>query len=436
MDDRAHTEVVEFTSDLIRYDTSNYGAGTEGPGERVAAEYVAEKLDEVGIGVQILESAPRRTTLVASWAPEGTDTNLPPLLVHGHLDVVPAVAEEWSVDPFAGVVKDGCVWGRGAIDMKNFDAVMLTVVRERVRTDRPPRRPIRLVFTADEEAGGPLGSVWLAHNHPYLIDDCTQAVGEVGGFSLTVNGQRLYLIQTAEKGLAWLKLIAEGTAGHGSMRNADNAVTELARAVADLGTYAWPPNLHPAQQAFLDAVSEALGVDITTDNVEETLTQLGSISRMVGATMSHTINPTMLQAGYKANVIPRLATATVDGRYLPGRREEFLETVRTIIGDKVRLEILHEQPGVEAPWGTPITGAMTTAIRDFDPEAVMTPYIMSAGTDAKGWSELGIECYGFIPLKLPADFDFVGMFHGVDERVPIDSLDFALDVFDRFLDLA
>ena len=436
MERQAHAEAVEFTSELIRFDTSNYGPGVDGPGERAAAEYVAAKLAGAGIEAQVLESEPRRTTLVASWAPEGCDTSLPPLLVHGHLDVVPAVAEEWSVHPFSGEVKDGCVWGRGAIDMKNFDAVMLAVVRDRVRTNRAPRRPVRLAFTADEEAGGPLGAVWLARNHPELVADCTQAVGEVGGFSLTVGGRRLYLIQTAEKGLAWLKLIAEGTAGHGSMRNADNAVTELARAVADLGAHQWPANLHPAQQGFLDAVGEALGVDITADTVEETLAQLGSISRMVGATMSHTVNPTMLQAGYKANVIPRVATATVDGRYLPGRREEFFETVRQIIGEKVRLEVLHEQPGVEAEWGTSLTDAMTAAIRDFDADAMMTPYIMSAGTDAKGWSELGIQCYGFIPLKLPADFDFVGMFHGVDERVPIESLDFAVDVFDRFLDLA
>ena len=436
MDHGMHAEAVEFTSQLIRIDTSNYGPGTEGPGERAAAEFVAQKLDEVGVEAKILEAAPRRTTIVANWEPEGCDTSLAPLLVHGHLDVVPAVAEEWSVDPFAGEVKDGCVWGRGAIDMKNFDAVMLAVVRDRIRSKRPSRRPIRWVFTADEEAGGPLGSVWLARNHPELISDCTQAVGEVGGFSLSIRGQRLYLIQTAEKGLAWLKLIAEGTAGHGSMRNADNAVTELARAISALGGYKWPPNLHPAQQAFLDAVGEALGVDITADTLEETLTQLGSISRMVGATMSHTVNPTMLQAGYKANVIPRVATGAVDGRYLPGRREEFFGTIREIIGEKVRLEIMHEQPGVEAEWGTSLTDAMTAAIRDFDSGAVTTPYIMSAGTDAKGWSELGIQCYGFIPLKLPQDFDFVSMFHGVDERVPIESLDFAVDVFDRFLDLA
>jgi len=436
MDEHARTEAVRFTWELIRFDTTNYGPGVEGPGERDAAEYIAAKLDEVGIEAQVLESAPRRTTLVARWEPEGCDTSLPPLLVHGHMDVVPAMAEEWSVHPFSGEVKDGFVWGRGAIDMKNFDAVVLAVVRQRAREARAPRRPVRLVFTADEEAGGPLGAVWLARNHPDLIADCTQAVGEVGGFSLTVNGRRLYLIQTAEKGLAWLKLIAEGTAGHGSMRNADNAVTELARAVNALGTHRWPTKLHPAQQAFLDHVGEALGVSITADTVEETLTQLGSIARMVGATMSHTVNPTMLEAGYKANVIPRLATATVDGRYLPGRREEFFETVRTLVGEKVRVEVLHEQPGVEADWGTSLTDAMGIAIREFDPGAEMTPYIMSAGTDAKGWSELGIQCYGFVPLKLPADFDFVSMFHGVDERVPIESLEFAVDVFDRFLDLA
>jgi len=436
MESMARDEVVRFTSDLIRIDTSNYGPGADTAGERPAAEYVATQLDEVGIAVEVLESEPGRTTLVAHWEPDGCDQTLPPLLVHGHTDVVPAVAGEWSVHPFSGEIQDGCVWGRGAVDMKDFDAVVLAVVRDRVRLSRPPRRPIRLVFTADEESGGRLGSVWLARTHPDRIADCTQAVGEVGGFSLTVRDQRLYLIQTAEKGLAWLKLIVDGTAGHGSMRNSDNAVTELARAVSDLGRYTWPRDLHPAQRAFLDAVGDALGVRIGLDDVEQTLLQLGSIARMVGATMSNTINPTMLQAGYKANVIPREAAATLDGRFMPGQREEFLDTVRSVVGEKVRVEILHDQPGVEAPWGNSLTDAMTTAIRDFDPDARVTPYIMSAGTDAKGWSELGIECYGFVPLRLPPEFDFTGMFHGVDERVPVDSLHFAVDVFDRFLDLA
>ncbi|MDR2930685.1 MAG: M20/M25/M40 family metallo-hydrolase [Propionibacteriaceae bacterium] len=436
MSSSAHDEVVQFTSELIRFDTSNFGPGQDQPGERDVAEYVAATLDEVGIAAQLLESEPRRTTVVASWAPPGVDPSLPPLLIHGHTDVVPAQADQWSVDPFSGEIRDGCVWGRGAVDMKDFDAIVLAIVRDRVRTGRAPRRPIRLVFTADEEAGGPLGSVWLARHHPDLIADCTQAVGEVGGFSLTVAGRRMYVIQTAEKGLAWLRLIAEGTAGHGSMRDDDNAVTQLAQAVADLGAYHWPTKLHPAQRAFLDSVSEALGLPMELDDVEQTLAQLGSIARMAGATMSHTVNPTMLQAGYKANVIPGVAEATVDGRYIPGARAEFLETVRQVIGDKVRMEILHEQPGVEAPWGTPLTDAMTAAIRQYDPQATTTPFLMSAGTDAKAWCELGIQCYGFTPLQLPSDFDFVGLFHGVDERVPIESLRFAVDVFDHFLDLA
>jgi len=433
---QAHDEAVRFTSELIRIDTSNYGPGHDGPGERAAAEFVAGKLGDAGIEVTVLESEPRRTTLVANWEPPGCDTTLAPLLVHGHTDVVPAIAADWSVHPFSGEVQGGCVWGRGAVDMKDFDAVVLAVVRDRVRTARPTRRPVRLVFTADEEAGGVLGSVWLARNHPELVADCAVAIGEAGGFSVTAGDRRLYLIQTAEKGLLWLKLIAEGTAGHGSMRNTDNAVTTLARAIASLADHTWPTRLHPAQAGFLDAVGEAFGMEITSDNTEQTLARLGSIARMVGATMSHTINPTMLDAGYKANVIPGHASAVLDGRFLPGGRDEFIATVRDLVGERIRLEILTEQPSAEAPWGTPWTDAMTTAIRAFDPEAGVTPYILSAGTDAKGWSGLGIPCYGFTPLKLAPEFDFVAMFHGVDERVPVEALHFSVDVFDRFLDEA
>jgi acetylornithine deacetylase/succinyl-diaminopimelate desuccinylase-like protein len=430
-------EVVQFTSELIRIDTSNAGPGQPGPGERVAADYIAARLDEVGLECEVYESAPRRTTLVARWEPAGCDLTLPPLLLHGHTDVVPAVASDWTVDPFAGAIIDGYVWGRGAIDMKDFDAMLLAVVRDRIRTGRPPRRPIRLIFTADEEAGGVQGAVWLVRHHPETVADCGAAVGEVGGFSLTVGDDaRLYLLQTAEKGLAWLQLIAEGTAGHGSMRNNDNAVTELAAAVARLGTYRWPHRIHPAQQAFLDAVSEALGVELTGDSVEQTLARLGSITRMVVATMSHTVNPTVLAAGYKVNVIPGQATAQVDGRFIPGLRDEFFETVKTIIGPKVRLEIIHEQDGVEAALAGALVDAMAASLRRHDPTARVAPYLLSAGTDAKGWSELGVPCYGFVPLRLPPDLDFSGLFHGIDERVPIDALEFGCRVLDDFLDLA
>ncbi|MDR0959094.1 MAG: M20/M25/M40 family metallo-hydrolase [Propionibacteriaceae bacterium] len=432
----AADEVVGIARDLIRIDTSNYGPGGDGPGERVAAEYVAGLLDEVGIASTTVESESRRANVIAPWEPEGCDKSLPPLLIHGHLDVVPAQASDWSVDPFSGEIRDGAVWGRGAVDMKDFDAMLLAVVRQRVRENRPPRRPIRLVFTADEESGGRQGAVWLVRNHPDLVADCTEAVGEVGGFSLTVGDQRLYLIQTAEKGLAWLRLIADGMAGHGSMRNADNAVTELAEAVAMLGRYEWPYQIHEAQQGFLDAVGEMLGVKIGPGSVEETLARLGSISRMVGATMSHTVNPSMLEAGYKVNVIPGQATAGADGRFIPGRRDEFIAQVEEIVGPKVRVEITHEQTGVEAPFGTDLVEAMRRSLAAEDPGARIAPYLLSAGTDAKAWSELGMNCYGFVPLRLPADLDFVGMFHGVDERVPVDSLEFGCRVLDRFLDLA
>jgi acetylornithine deacetylase/succinyl-diaminopimelate desuccinylase-like protein len=425
-------EVAALCSELIRFDTSNFGPDGS-KGEREATEYVAAKLDEVGIASELFESESRRTSLVAHWEPEGCDRSLPPLLIHGHTDVVPAVAADWQVDPFAGEVIDGYVWGRGAVDMKDFDAIVLSVVRERQRTGRPPRRPIRLIMTADEEAGGSKGAGWLARNHPELVADCSDAIGEVGGFSLTVNDKRLYLIQTAEKGLAWLNLIAAGTAGHGSMRNDDNAITELAAAVSRVGAYQWPQRIRPSVQQFLEALEDALGTQISTDDVEQTLARLGSIARMVGATMSNTANPTMLKAGYKLNVIPGEAMAGVDGRFIPGFEKEFYETITELIGEKVRYEVVTGDIAVETTFDGDIVNAMTASLQALDSGSVAVPFMMSAGTDAKAWAPLGVRCFGFAPLRLPPELDFVALFHGVDERVPIESLKFGCGVLDDFL---
>ena len=431
----AADEVAGLCSELIRFDTSNFGPDGS-KGEREATEYVAARLDEVGISSTVLESEPRRTSLVAEWAPVGCDSSLPPLLIHGHTDVVPAVASDWQVDPFAGEVVDGYVWGRGAVDMKDFDAIILAVVRERMRTGRPPRRPVRLVFTADEEAGGPKGSAWLTEHHPDLLADCTEAIGEVGGFSLTVNNRRLYLVQTAEKGIAWLKLIADGTAGHGSMRNDDNAITQLAQAVSRVGSYSWPARIRPAQQQFLDAVEDALGVRVTADDAEQTLARLGTIARMVGATMSNTANPSMLAGGYKVNVIPGQASAGIDGRFIPGFEQEFYDTITELIGEHVRYEVVNGDVAVETSFDGDLVGAMTASLQAADPGSLAVPFMMSAGTDAKAWSKLGIRCFGFAPLRLPPELDFVALFHGVDERVPIESLTFGCRVLDDFLDRA
>ncbi len=428
-------EVVDLCRDLIRLDTSNYGDGS-GPGERKAAEYVAEKLSEVGIEPVVLESEPGRTTVVARLdgaEPARTDA----LLVHGHLDVVPADAVDWTHDPFSGEIADDCIWGRGAIDMKDMDAMILSVVRDRLRTGRPPARPLVLCFLADEEAGGVLGSHWVADHHPELFEGCREGISEVGGFSLTVRDDlRLYLVETAQKGIEWMRLTVEGTAGHGSMVNHDNAVTELAEAVARLGRYEWPLRLTPTVRSFLDAASEAYGVTLDPNDREQFVRTLGGVAKVIGATLRNTTNPTMLRAGYKHNVIPGRAEAYVDGRFLPGHEEEFRATLDEVLGPRVRRDVLVSDIALETEFTGDLVEAMSEALVAEDPGARPVPYCLSAGTDAKAFSGLGIRGFGFSPLRLPPDLDFAGMFHGVDERVPIDGLRFGARVLDHFLDLA
>lgn len=422
-------EVIEIARELIRIDTTNPGDGS-GPGERKAAEYVATLLDEVGIESQLFESEPGRTSLVARWGGTSGD----PVLVHGHLDVVPANAADWTYDPFAGEISDGYLWGRGAVDMKDFDAMVLSLVRARARTGVIPERPIVLAFTADEEASGILGAKWLVEHRPDLLADCTLAIGEVGGFSATVRDRRVYLIQAAEKGLAWMRLAATGHAGHGSMRHPDNAVTRLAAAVARLGQHQWPNRLTPAMEVLLAAVADLAETEATPENAEALIEEFGPASRMLGAVIRNTVNPTMLEAGYKVNVVPGQAVARVDGRFLPGLEDEFFETIGKLVGDGIDITFDSHQVAVEAPADGDVVKAMTASLLAADPDAVVAPYLMSGGTDAKHWYKLGMDCYGFAPLRLPADLDFTGLFHGVDERVPLDALEFGARVFDDFLD--
>ncbi len=422
------TEVLEICRDLIRIDTSNFGDDS-GPGERKAAEYVAASLAEVGIESEIFESQSGRASLVARWGNQ--DSPKPGLLIHGHLDVVPAQADDWSVDPFAAEVVDGYLFGRGAVDMKDFDAMLLSVVRARQRAGAIPDRPITLVFTADEEAGGLLGAHWLVEEHPGLFEGCTEAIGEVGGFSTEVGGQRLYLIESGEKGIAWMRLRSRGTAGHGSMKNPDNAITHLAGGLIALGEHDWPAEPGPSMQVLLAKVRELTGTDGTPD---ELLDHFGPAVRMIGAGIRNTTNATMLQAGYKHNVIPGEAVAYVDGRYLPGHADTFIPTVQGLVGDAIEVEPYITDMALEYGFEGDLVDAMTVALHSHDPEAHIAPFLMSGGTDAKAWHKLGITSYGFTPLRLPGDLDFTALFHGVDERVPIDALEFGSRVFDTFLD--
>jgi acetylornithine deacetylase/succinyl-diaminopimelate desuccinylase-like protein len=424
-------EVVELCRDLIRIDTTNTG-DDEGPGERAAAEHVAALLDQVGVEVRAVESRPGRTSLVARWGGSSGDA----LLLHGHLDVVPAHAPDWKLPPFSGEVSDGYVWGRGAVDMKDFDAMLLSVVRARTRAGRLPERPVVLAFTADEEAGGHLGAEYLVTHHPDLLEGCTEAVGEVGGFSITVRGRRMYLVQAAEKGMAWIRLTARGRAGHGSMRHPDNAVTRLAGAVARIGSYRWPVRLTPAMEVLLAAVGDLAGTEVTPDNVESLVEEFGPTARLLWPVIRNTANPTRLDAGYKVNVVPAEASAEVDGRFLPGFHDEFLATMAELVGEDIEVDYLSHQEAVETAYEGPVVDAMHASIRAEDPDAPVLPYLMPAGTDGKHWARLGIRCFGFTPLRLPGDLDFSSLFHGVDERVPVDALEFGARVLDRFLDLA
>ncbi|MDU0253038.1 M20/M25/M40 family metallo-hydrolase [Streptomyces sp. NPDC005395] len=425
-------EVVDLCRELIRIDTSNYGDHS-GPGERKAAEYVAEKLAEVGLEPKIFESHPGRASTVARI--EGEDPSRPALLIHGHTDVVPANADDWTHHPFSGEIADGCVWGRGAVDMKDMDAMTLAVVRDRLRSGRKPPRDIVLAFLADEEAGGTYGARHLVDHHPDLFEGVTEAISEVGGFSFTVNEQRrLYLIQTAEKGIHWMKLTVAGTAGHGSMIHRDNAITELSEAVARLGRHKFPVRVTKTTRAFLDELGDALGTELDPEDMDGTIAKLGGIAKLIGATLSNTANPTQLGAGYKVNVIPGEATAHIDGRYLPGYEEEFLADLDRILGPHVRREDVHANKAVETTFDGALVDAMQSALVAEDPAAKAIPYMLSGGTDAKSFDDLGIRGFGFAPLKLPPELDFAGMFHGVDERVPVEGLQFGVRVLDRFID--
>ena len=427
----ASSDVVTICSDLIRIDTSNYG-GDIGANERPAAEFVAELMESAGITATIYESEPGRANVVGRIT--GTDPSRPALLLHCHLDVVPAVAADWTIHPFSGEVHDGQVWGRGAVDMKDMCAMVLSVLRSWSRSGYRPERDIVVAFLADEETGSKLGAHWMVRNHPELFEGCTEAVGEVGGFSYTVSDDvRLYPIMTAEKGKTWMRLTAQGTAGHGSMVNHDNAVIAMSEAVTRLGTHQFPTRITESVRGFLEAAGKATGLDLSGENIEAELEKLGPISGMIGATLRNTANPTMLQAGTSVNVIPSLATAYIDGRFLPGYEDEFHAQITEVLGPDITWELILQDIALETGFDGPLVDAMSAALLSEDAGAVPVPYMMSGGTDAKAFALLNMRCFGFSPLLLPADLDFGGLFHGVDERVPVEALQFGVRVLDRFL---
>lgn len=433
-------DAVDFCSRLIRFDTTNHGGG-RARGEREAADWVAATLAAAGWSPAVLEAAPGRASTVARLP--GRDRTAPALLVHAHLDVVPAEAGDWSVDPFGGLVRDGAVWGRGALDMKDMAAMTLAVAVEWGRSDFVPPRDVVLAFVADEEDTGELGAGFLVREHRSLFAGVTTAIGESGGHLVHLpDCSHLYPVATGERGTAWLRLTAHGHAGHGSARRPDNAVATLARALVRLVDHDWPVQVIPTVAALLDGLSAHLGIHLDPGD-PESLAALGDAADLVTPTLANTVNPTMLNAGYKVNVIPGEATACVDGRILPGTEGDFLTTVQGLLGPGITTEVLSYAAPVSAGHGGgghgggghdgPEFASMAAALRAHDPGALVLPYCMSGGTDAKAFSELGAACYGFAPARTPAGFRYDGLVHGVDEHVLISSLHFGVRVLDTYL---
>lgn len=423
-----HPEVVRIAQDLIRIDTSNFGGG-KAEGEREAAEYVGAYLEDLGLTPEFYEPIPRRTNVMARVS--GRNPDKPALVVHGHLDVVPAMAEDWSVDPFAGEVRDGMLWGRGAVDMKNMNAMILTAVADILRAGERPERDLVLAFFADEENGGVEGSALVVKDRPEWFAGATEAISEVGGYSITVDDRRAYLLQVGEKALIWIRLVAKGRAGHGSRLHDNNAVVKLAEAVSAIGRTQWPIRLTPTTTALLEGLSSVTGRSV--DDPDALASASGPAEAFLRSTFRTTANATALTAGYKHNVIPEHAEALIDVRVLPGTEDEVLAELQQIVGDEITIETVVRDIGMETPFSGDLVDAMVQSLGRHDPGVPVIPYLLGAGTDNKALSRLGITGYGFAPLRLPSDLDFTGMFHGIDERVPVESLVFGQQVLTDLL---
>lgn len=429
-----HPETVEPTAriaqELIRFDTVNFGEGRSN-GETDATEYLGEMLAGLGLKPTYVDAATGRTSVIARVP--GADPTLPALVVHGHTDVVPADPTNWTVDPFGGVIRDGMLWGRGAVDMKNMDAMIITALQDILGAGKQPKRDLIVAFFSDEENGGVFGSHYVVDEHPELFAGATEAISEVGGYSVTFNGQRSYLLQTGEKALVWIKLIARGPAAHGSRVIRDNAVTRLAEAVAALGRRDWPVRLNETTQQLLSELARIQGVDAATVSPDELVLATGTAAGFLLGSLRTTSNPTVLKAGYKHNAIPDVAEALIDIRTLAGEEDAVLAEVRALVGDDIEIVVMHRDIGLENPFEGSLVDAMVGALQAHDPGAPVLPYLFSGGTDNKALKKLGITGYGFAPLRLPADLDFPGMFHGVDERIPLDALLFGRQVLGDLL---
>lgn len=426
-------EALELFQALLRVDTTNP------PGhERAAAEVLAESFRKDGIEPQLLEKTAGRTNVVARLKGDGS---LPPLLLTGHLDVVAAEPSEWKHPPFAAEIHDGWLWGRGAVDMKNMVAMSAMVLKGLKRAGTPLKRDVIFAAVADEEDGCTNGSIFLANEHPDLVR-AEFALGEIGGFTLRMGGARLYPIQVAQKGVAWIRATVKGTPGHGSIPREDQAIHKLALALARLGHHKLPVHVSAPMRKMLGALKAAqplsgkvgLGLltrPVFTDWVLETLMPDKGVARAFNALLRNTAVATVVKAGYKTNVIPGEVSAEIDGRVLPGQTTaDLLRELRAVLGDEVELAVMSEMAPLEVPYETKLVEAITGALKDADPAGHPIPYVIPGFTDGGPFSKLGITYYGFAPIFFPEEpkVSFAEMYHGHDERIPVEGFHQGLHV--------
>ncbi len=439
----AHSELAEHSirlcQTLLRIDTTNP------PGrERAAAEVVADELRQAGLEPKLLESAPERANVVARLSGTG---ELPPLLLTAHLDVVEADSAVWKQPPFSGNIVDGCLWGRGAIDMKNMAAMSIAIMTRLSREKRKLRRDIIFAAVADEEAGCDHGSKFLVENHADLVR-AEYAIGESGGYTLHIGGGIFYPIQVAEKGICWVRARVTEEAGHGSMPREDSAIIKLANAIAKLGEDGLPIHITPHVRDFVQGLASRKAGPLTPLLLKllnptvapYILKRLPDrmLARSFGSLLANTASPTILRAGAKINVIPGVAEMDIDGRTLPGQTEDdFLRELSTVLGPGISLEVLRSMPATTTePIESPLYDTIRAAILEREPKAAVIPYMIPGFSDAKYFTKLGAKWYGFSPVKMPPDIRFAELFHGRDERIPVEGLawgtDLLFDVVQRF----
>ena len=431
-------EVTALLSDLIKINTTNP------PGnETQAAKYLAKTLENEGFQCEVLESSPGRGNIITRLKGTGEKPNL---LLLSHLDVVAANPKEWSVDPFSGLVKDGFVWGRGAMDMKSMTAMEVMVMKLLKRNNVKLKGDIILAATADEERGGEAGAGWLIRNHPEKVR-AEYVINEGGGQAVPVDGKNVFTIQTAEKGILWFKVKAKGRPGHGSVPGAaDNAILRMNRVVERLGNYRADMMLTPTVKWFLTVMAEEnkeakeslsllLQNPAKGDEILDKLAQRDkAMAEELRAMLRMTIAPTIIHGGVKENIIPSECEAVFDCRILPGQTTaEALTRVKELLKDigldKLEFEIIQANEPSESSMDTPLYRLMVETIKEFEPNCAVAPILLTGGTDSRFFRRLGAACYGFQPTLSDLPYsEILKMVHGIDERISIKNLVFGTSV--------